>query len=713
LVHLLRRLDPDNAAWRARNRAPLEEQRAAAARIADPALRDDRLREADAALAAFDDAFAERHHADYSRKLFLVEKCLHGVDIQPVAVQIAKLRFFISLIVSQDTDPARPNCGVIPLPNLETKIVAADTLAVIRRKDAQTSLRYEAVDEKERELAEAGRRYFAVRTGKTKRRLRDTIARLRAELIPLLQEQGLPPGDAGRLVHWDPFDQNAAADFFDPEWMFQVTDGFDIVIGNPPYVRQEKIKHLKDALKADYECYTGTADLYVYFYERAVSLLRPGGVLSFITSNKWYRAKYGEKLRPWMVQNTVLRRILDFGDEDVFTAVAYPTIVIAQRRPAPVAKPPGDETVLAYTWTPGAEIAEFPALFAAGAFPVPQAALDPRGWQLEPPAKRGLLERIRAAGTPLGEYVNGRFYRGILTGLNAAFVIDGPTRARLIAEDPKSEEIIKPFLRGRDVKRWRVQFADRYLIKIESSENVQHPWSGMGHQQAEKCFAKCFPAVYRWFGGYRDQMISRYDQGHYFWELRSCAYWAEFEGPKIFVPAMEGAVNYAPDLTGYYGNDKTNIIVTDEWRPIMALLNSSVSWWITQQTFSTKQGGFYEFKPMYVSQIPIPPMTPVQKTMLDALIDVITATRDPRFERLSNALVYELFFPEELHGADIRLFEALGKTDLPRLSGLTGEALVSGAGALGDALFAADHPVRQMLSALDTLEVVRIIEGKA
>jgi len=246
---------------------------------------------------------------------------------------------------------------------------------------------------------------------------------------------------------------------------------------------------------------------------------------------------------------------------------------------------------------------------------------------LEPPVKRRLLERIRAAGKPLGEYCSGRFYRGILTGLNEAFVIDGTTRTRLIEEDPKSAEIIKPFLRGRDVKRWRVEFANKYLIKIESSENKKHPWSNNKNQEAESVFSECYPAIHSHFQKYREDLVKRYDQGNYFLELRSCAYWREFESPKIFVPAIEDGVNYAPDLKGYYGNDKTNIIVSNEWRYLIGLLNSSVLWWLTKQTFSGKQGGFYEFKPMYVSQIPIPNATNHQKQCLESIVSTILTTR--------------------------------------------------------------------------------------
>ena len=306
LVHVLRKLDPDNTLWKAQNRAPLAEQLASAKKLRDPTLRDAQTTTALATLQKFDADFADPDYADYARKLYLIEKCLYGIDIQPIAVQIAKLRFFISLVVEQKlgTDQQK----LTPLPNLETKIVAANTLLPIPRSGVQQDLLASpAVAEKEAELLDANASHFAAKRFAEKRKRKERILRLRDELATLLKaELTLKPGDADRMTAWDPFDQNRHADFFDPEWMFGFQQGFDIVIGNPPYVRQEAIKDDKPRFKPHYATYNGTADLYVYFYERSFQLLKPGGCLSFITSNKWFRAKYGTDLRQYMATHTTL-----------------------------------------------------------------------------------------------------------------------------------------------------------------------------------------------------------------------------------------------------------------------------------------------------------------------------------------------------------------------------------------------------------------------
>jgi adenine-specific DNA-methyltransferase len=521
LVHVLRKLDPDNALWKAQNRAPLEEQLASSKKVKDPTLRDEQTTAAQATLQKFDADFADPDYADYARKLYLIEKCLYGVDIQPIAVQIAKLRFFISLVVEQKlgTDQQKSKNQLTPLPNLETKIVAANTLLPIPRnanaKDAQLDIvgNKDAIEAKELELREANASHFAAKRFSDKRKRKNRILLLRDELATLLkQEATLSPGLADQMAAWDPFDQNRYAEFFDPEWMFGFQQGFDIVIGNPPYVRQEAIKDDKPRFKPHYATYNGTADLYVYFYERSFQLLKPGGCLSFITSNKWFRAKYGADLRQYMATHTALLQVIDFGDEAVFDALAYPTIVLATKLAKPVAADQAANDVWALNWdssNPAHQVIDFPDVFAAERFAVPQNELKPGGWQLEPPTKRRLLERLRKAGQPLGDYCKGRFYRGVLTGLNEAFVISREQRDALVAQDPQSAEIIKPYLRGRDVKRWNVEFEEQYLIKIESSENVEHSWSHLPAEKAEKKFAKTYPAIYAWFVGEqrRQQLI--------------------------------------------------------------------------------------------------------------------------------------------------------------------------------------------------------------
>ena len=325
LVFLLSKLDPRNAEWRQRQINRVQDAITASEKIDDSTFRESAIAELEGEIASINEAF-ERNELDYGRKLYLIENCIYGVDIQPIATQIAKLRFFISLIVEQKIDDTRENRGVRPLPNLETKFVAANTLLGVEKPE-QMTFRNPEMDSKEKALEEVRRRHFTARTPRTKERYRNRDAELRSEISALLQQDGFPSETTEKIANWDPYDQNTSADFFDPEWMFGITDGFDVVIGNPPYVRQEKIKALKPTLKKHYVCYTGAADLYVYFYERGLQLLNPSGVHTFICSNSWLDVNYGAPLQKYLLDNTTGAVICHSEAEREFESADINTIV--------------------------------------------------------------------------------------------------------------------------------------------------------------------------------------------------------------------------------------------------------------------------------------------------------------------------------------------------------------------------------------------------
>ena len=397
LVFILGKLDPRNEQWKQRQIDRVESTIEIAGEIDDSTIRESTIRDLEGEIESINEAF-ERNELDYGRKLYLIENCIYGVDIQPIATQIAKLRFFISLIVDQQIDNSRENRGVRPLPNLETKFVAANTLIGVDRP-LQTQIRNPQIDRKEKELEDVRRRHFTARTPRTKAKYRDLDTQIRTEIGELLKNEGFPHETTEKIAHWDPYDQNASADFFDQEWMFGPTDGFDVVIGNPPYVRQEKIRQLKPVLKNQYDCYTGMADLYVYFYERGFQLLRDNGTLTYISSNKYFRSAYGKKLRDFLGRQTTLFQLIDFGDAPVFTSIAYPSIIIASKAHAQ------GNYLRALNWEPGPSIDEFGTVFQTEGFTMPQNALTADGWRLTSPAALNLLEKFRDMGQPLGEYV--------------------------------------------------------------------------------------------------------------------------------------------------------------------------------------------------------------------------------------------------------------------------------------------------------------------
>ena len=633
LTLALRRLDPDNSRWER-----LQKERAAKRAEVAFDTRDDRTRREE--LVEIDETFKRYRDSDFGRKLYLIQNSIFGVDIQSIACQIAKLRFFISLAIEQLPDKDAENFGVKPLPNLETRFIAANTLIGLTRVRDLTSVNAQDI---ERQLRDNRERYFHATTRRQKLNCRRRDKVLRGKLAEELTGVGMPADEAGKIAYWDPYDQNASTDFFDTEWMFGIADGFDVVIGNPPYVRQEKIKSLKPTLKKQYDCYTGTADLYVYFYERGFQLLRDNGILTYISSNKYFRSAYGKKLRDFFTRQCTVSQLIDFGDAPVFTSIAYPSIITICKT-----RTEGNH-LRALNWEQGTSIEEFGRIFRTHAFFMPQDALTADGWRLTSPIVLNLLDKLRNAGKPLGEYVKGRFYRGILTGLNEAFVVDKATRDKLIAEHRSSAEVLKPFLRGRDVKRWQVDFAEQYLIIIESSENRTHPWSGKSDNEAEETFADTYPAIHAHLQAFRDRLIKRYDQGRYFWELRACAYWEEFEKPKIVYPDIAQRTEFAFDDRSYFLGNTLYLLPTEEmW--LLGLLNSKAVFCFYTKTSTQIRGGFVRFIAQYVSQIPIPNIDPSQKALLGNLVDKVLAAKHTdsdsdvtALENEINRVVYSLY----------------------------------------------------------------------
>ncbi|MBW7909596.1 MAG: Eco57I restriction-modification methylase domain-containing protein, partial [Kiritimatiellae bacterium] len=573
-----------------------------------------------AALTPYFNDVAER--TPYHFKRHAIQNCLYGVDIDSSAVEIAKLRLWLSLVVDEEDVKQ-----VKPLPNLDYRIVPGNSLIGFPFKSNRLH-----------EIEALKTRFFEETDHKRKAELKGQIdAVLAASLASSKRSLG--------------YEVDFDFEIFFSE-VFHAKGGFDVVIANPPYVRQEKIKDQKTTLKAaGYECFSGTADLLVYFYERGVKLLRSGGALTLITSNKFYRAGYGEKLRSFLARELTLNRLIDFGDAPVFEAIAYASILIGVKAP-----PPRNASAVCYTWEGGLAFDAIARIVPERGIEVRQAELKPDGWRLESHEVHRLLEKIRSKGTPLGEYVKGRFYYGIKTGLNEAFVIDRATRDRLIKEHPSSADVIKPFLRGRDVKRWHVDFCDQYLIKIESSENIEHPWSGKKTDEAELIFASALPAVHRFFGMHREKLVKRYDQGRYFWELRSCAYWQEFEQPKIVYPDIYEPQSFDFDGRGFFSVNTTYFIpINESW--LVSLLNSVPVEWFYSQVSNRIRGGYLRAFSDYMKQIPIPATLPADKARLSKLAERAAKQAEAEdaaglraTEREIDEIVYRLFdlTPDEI-----------------------------------------------------------------
>ncbi|WP_302814397.1 Eco57I restriction-modification methylase domain-containing protein, partial [Leyella stercorea] len=267
----------------------------------------------------------------YEMKLAIIENCIYGSDIQSIAAQITKLRFFISLICNCEKDATKPNFGIPTLPNLETKFVAANSLIAKKKQESHNLFENPEIEPTKKELTEIRHEHFSAKTAYRKSTLREKDKQLREKLAKLLeQDNDFAPEDAKQLAAWNPYDQNAVAEFFDPAWMFGVNDGFDIVIGNPPYIQLQNNGGELAQLYApcNYKTYARTGDIYCLFYERGYQLLKPNGHLCYITSNKWMRAGYGEKTREFFANNTNPMLLIDFAGVKIFESATVDTNIL-------------------------------------------------------------------------------------------------------------------------------------------------------------------------------------------------------------------------------------------------------------------------------------------------------------------------------------------------------------------------------------------------
>ncbi|MDY6846325.1 MAG: TaqI-like C-terminal specificity domain-containing protein, partial [Chloroflexota bacterium] len=368
--------------------------------------------------------------------------------------------------------------------------------------------------------------------------------------------------------------------------------GFDAVIGNPPYVRQESLGDDKKYFKAQYEVYTGMADLYSYFIEKGINLLNQGGIFGYIVANKWLRANYGKPLRDWLKARCI-EEITDFGDLPVFEgATTYPSILRVSNK-KPHMKP----------WVTNVENLDFNSLsdyVSTHGYQVDQTKFENEGWSLSDPKTLKILEKMSFHSILLEDYVAKKIFRGILTGLNKAFIIDEETKNKLEYEDPKSRELIKPFVLGREIKRYQPIDPQQYLIFIPKG------WTNTKtSKNAWNWFSSEYPAIANYLLQYEQQARKRYDQGDYWWELRACSYYDEFEKPKIIFPDISLHGNYTLDEKGELFTVNTSYIIPVKDQFLLGLLNSKLFTFAYKNISSSYRGGYLRYIYQYVAKLPI------------------------------------------------------------------------------------------------------------
>lgn len=694
LVYILHKLDGDNERWKLK-------QIKAAETIPDPILKEQQLNQ-------IEESFnPENNYADYGRKLYLIQRCIFGVDIQPIAVQISKLRFFISLLIDQKDNPEKPNRGVLSLPNLETKFVVANSL--ISR--GYGGLFDNEIKKKEEQLKKIRDKYFITKTRRQKLKLIADDKSIRNEIKNLLIDSDYDKERAERLANWAFWDQNSVAEFFDSEWMYGEEIGFDIIIGNPPYSQiQQLTKGVQELEDENYVTFVRTADLYCLFYERAVRLLKNKGVLVFITSNKWLTANYGKNTRRFFLEKTNPLIVIDFGRHKIFeNATVFVNILIAQKEKnsfnAKGVLIPEDFNLI------DLDLYEF-----IHSNSVILNNLNDGTWKIVNEIKTKIFKRMTDIAKPISRFEAEtkwgiQFYAGIKTAMNEAFHIDGNARNELLKIDKRNKEIIKPLLRGKDIKRYNYQFADWYLINSHNGvRDLDIPPIDV---------KKNYPSIYRHLSQFLPEIEIRQDQGDHWTNLRNCAFLLEFEKPKIVWIEISDKANYAYDDKGMFLTNSAYFLTGQNLKYLLAVLNSKISDYYFFEVTAKIAGGRKRYTKQYVEQVPIPEISQKEQEPFVKLVDYVIFLKNESqlqesgiicnyFEEIVNAMVYELYFSDLLKEAKRDIIKHI--LPLPILP--TNKSISVRDNFIKDIyqeIYNKEHPVRNSLFFMDSIEEIKEI----
>ena len=505
---------------------------------------------------------------DYIRKLTVIQNSIFGIDIQPIAVEIARLRCFLSLVIEEKVYDDEPNRGINPLPNLDFKFIAANSLISLPEdsdyiKDVaknQLSI-FEKVEHIE-QLKSVREEYFSANDAETKNELKFAFSEIQnAMRQTALDNWGNKMASARyeALFQWKPFN-NTVTNWFDSDWMFGIKDGFDIVIANPPYIQlQDKsIRAMTEVYgKSGYTTFAKTGDIYCLFYESGYNNLKGGGILTYITSNKWMRAGYGEKLRSFLATKTNPILLIDFAGQKVFeTATVDVNILLfkkennAGQTQACLIKDKCRNNLSNYIQQNGT-VDKF---------------ISNSSWIIMNAIENSIRMKIQTKGIPLEKW-DIQINYGIKTGFNEAFIITGKIKDELIAQDPKSAEVIRPILRGRDIKKYEYAFSDLWLINVHNGVKIK----GIPPIDVDD-----YPAIKRHLDKFFPMLSNRADKGDTPYNLRNCVYMDDFSKQKIVYREISEEMDACIINEEVYVNNKCYIITGEHLEYLICVLNSKL-----------------------------------------------------------------------------------------------------------------------------------------
>lgn len=589
----------------------------------------------------------------YDLKLQIMENCIYGGDIQAIAAQITKLRFFISLVCDcEKTDNADENYGIPNLPNLETHFVTCDSLIGLKRTTEASLFELDVIELKKK-LQEIRHEHFTAKTVYKKNQLRDRDKELRDELAIMLQSDDVYASeDAKQMSKWNPYDQNCKSPFFDPEWMFGIKDGFDVVIGNPPYIQlqTDNGKLAKEYETCGYKTFSRMGDIYSLFYERGWQLLNVNGILCYITSNKWMRAGYGEKTRKFFCENTNPCLLIDFAGVQIFDSATVDTNILLFTK----SKNKGQTKCVAVTKENKDKVSSNLSLYIMQNCGISKFDSS-ECWNIIDDEYEELKRKIEKQGIQLNKW-DIRINYGLKTGFNDAFWITNDqketilTSCSTVEEREKTKEILKPLLRGRDISKYKVDWSTKWLIWI--------PWHFPYHldsdivgasTKAEEAFKSSYPTLYNYLSRFEGKLKSRNkaETGkRYEWYVLQrwgANYWQDFDSPKIVYPNMTKYMPFYYDTQGYFGNDKSFMIAGKHISYLAAFLNSSLFKFCFKEKFPELLGGTRELRKIFFDKIPVKDVDDVTDGIFRELVNDIQNEYSDEKAKNIDKMIFDIY----------------------------------------------------------------------
>ncbi|MHC1767155.1 MAG: DNA methyltransferase [Verrucomicrobiia bacterium] len=510
-------------------------------------------------------------HLSLNQRRRILLNNIYGVDIDHQAVEVAQLSLYLKLLQDETTASARQHqleFHETLLPSLHKNIVCGNSLI---GSDILSGQLFASEDER--------------------------------KLNPMDYEQRFPE--------------------------IMKRGGFDAIVGNPPYVRQESLSNIKGYLESHYQSFDGIADLYAYFMEKSLNLLKPEGLFSYIVSSSFLRAMYGEPLRRHLKSVGTVLKLVDFGGLAVFanakdTYVCIPLIVKGVTEPLPR---------IQVCRIPSLQITNLTPYVTDHSFTTPPERFSAAAWALKSDAEAAVFDKVMKAGTPLGVFVQRKFFRGLLTGLNDAFVISAEQRQTIVEQSPASASLIKPFLGGEDIRRYRIEDEGKLMIVIPcgwTQAEVNKVRKGnVSEKQAWQWLNESHAGIAKHLEQFEDALRKRQDQGDFFWELRPCDYYAYLDSPKIIFPDICKSPRFYLDREGIYLTNTAYCLGSDSLY-LLGLLNSRLFWFAISNIsipFGVRAGEYrYRLIYQYMERVPIRPIdakNPAEQAKHDKVVSLV------------------------------------------------------------------------------------------